>query len=87
MQHERIHCNEHDEAYVCVICQHLLDGSGTGFFTDDNEAEQQWPTAWCADCERHIASVSDWENENFWQRLRVVCHHCYESIRERQLRR
>ena len=81
----RIHCDEHGEAYTCVICQHLLEGNVAGFFCNEDEPDEQWPTAWCADCERYIASVTDWENEEFWRRLRVVCHRCYERIRDSQL--
>ena len=87
MAQQLIHCDEHGDAYGRLVCEHLLDGSGVGFFSDDDETDEEWPAAWCAACDQYIASVTDWEHDDFWQRLRVVCHRCYEGIRDRQLNR
>ncbi len=85
MQRQKIKCDGHGEGYETFVCQHVFDGTGLGFFSEPATPNNPWPDAWCAACYDYMQRVPDWDKEpNAHERIRLVCHHCYEVIRARQ---
>lgn len=76
-----VQCGGHGEAHGCFVCGHLGDGSG---FHSREDPDDPWPDAWCDDCERLLVRHGRWTDEiQEHARIRIVCHHCYESMRAR----
>ncbi|WP_020476507.1 hypothetical protein [Zavarzinella formosa] len=78
---ETIHCDRHGPAKMAFVCQHLVGGSGLGFWCTDNGP---YPDAWCGDCDDLMMQTGEWTEEaEKIAGIRVICHHCYVNIRRR----
>jgi hypothetical protein len=78
---ETIHCDRHGPGSIACVCQHLVHGSGLGFFHSDNGP---YPDAWCGDCDDLMMQTGHWTEES--ERvagITIVCHRCYLNIRRR----
>jgi hypothetical protein len=77
-------CARHGERQATFVCHHLLQGSGTGWFTVESGDEER-PDAICSLCDafwRESGNV--WTGEVAAQvQVRVVCAGCYDDLRER----
>jgi hypothetical protein len=83
MPGEKITCGYHGDAYAAIVCQHLLEGSGSGFFCEQPTDDDPWPDALCRECDDYFRAFPEWHQEpDALTRLAVVCHHCYEAIRD-----
>ncbi len=81
---DKITCGYHGDAFATIVCRHLVDGSGSGFLCDEPSAEDLWPDALCQECDDYFRNLPESHDEsNAVMRLAVVCHHCYEGIRDR----
>jgi hypothetical protein len=79
-----VQCGTHGPATATFVCQHLVSGSGLGFFcADDPEAPH--PDAWCGQCEEvRIREGGEWNDASeALAKVTLICHHCYEAARER----
>jgi hypothetical protein len=78
---EDIQCDRHGVAHAAFVCQHLVRGSGLGFFHSDNGP---CPDAWCGACDDLMMQKGRWTAaaERF-AGITVVCHLCYANIRRR----
>lgn len=86
-EYEPVECTRHGVLPPAFICQHLADGSGSGFFTSIESPGNPWPDAWCAACEEISNAVGGWDEESEKAAgITLVCSACYEEIRTRQFR-
>ena len=78
---DEIECERHGTAQIAYVCQHLIGGSGLGFFHSDNGP---YPDAWCSACDEVMMRTGHWtaQAEKF-AGIQVVCHRCYINIRRR----
>ncbi|MGL6097442.1 MAG: hypothetical protein ACRC7O_16795 [Fimbriiglobus sp.] len=76
-----VHCERHGPSRVAFVCQHLLHGSGLGFWYCHYETDWQ---AWCGDCDDLMMQTGYWTEEaEAVAGIRVVCRRCYANIRRR----
>ncbi len=86
-----IKCDVHGGGIVSFICSHIWNND----FSEINESYHiitkemeltDEPQAWCEKCEVERLKEGEW-NDNSMQRvdLKVTCHECYFSIRDRNL--
>ena len=74
-----IECVVHGTTRYCIICKHLLDGSGLGYFAiqpDPTEPAQ----AWCEGCDFIFQHERGWSDradaEAEWK---LACTGCYDT--------
>jgi hypothetical protein len=81
-----VHCDRHGDRRAAYLCDHLLHGSGQGFFSGDDPGNPH-PDAWCSRCEQiRLAHGTEWNAESeALIRVRLVCGDCYEEIKERNV--
>ena len=78
-------CDEHGEQQPTFVCQHIVqtirDKQPRGFWTADSD--QQFPNAWCTECEGRVqAAGCEWTDEvESYLRVTMVCAACYEQAR------
>jgi hypothetical protein len=76
-----IHCDRHGQGRMAFVCQHLVGGSGLGFFHSDNGP---YPDAWCGDCDDLMMQTGHWTAKaECVAGIKIVCHRCYVNIRRR----
>jgi len=83
MSEERVvQCGSHGSRRAAFVCQHLVRGSGLGFFVPDVPEEDL--QAWCSECEEVRLKFDGWheESEKF-ARITLICDMCFECARER----
>jgi hypothetical protein len=81
-------CSAHDESRFALVCSHLVEpAAGLGFHFTDVENHDQFPDAWCDDCEliRHAHRGWNLGSKNL---VKVVplCELCYQRARIRNTR-
>ena len=85
---ETIYCDYHGESEETFVCSHLAEGSaGIGFNRDEPTAENQFPDAFCDDCNLILEAHNGWSDET--EKLieaRLLCSRCYELCRIRNTR-
>jgi hypothetical protein len=69
---ERVHCDEHGDSVATVICRHLREGSGLGYY-----AVRDDPWAWCEECDHLVESGAGWHRLNKFAKWQVYCYKCY----------
>ncbi|HEY7312360.1 MAG TPA: hypothetical protein VH643_23555 [Gemmataceae bacterium] len=81
---EQVHCERHGPATATFVCQHLVRGSGLGFFSADDPADS-YPDAWCGQCEEvRVREGGEWnDSSEAFAKVTLLCHHCYEMVRSR----
>jgi len=74
-------CERHGPGLMCFVCQHLVVGSGLGFW---HSGEGRHPDAWCGDCDALMMLTGHWTEEaEEVADIKIVCHRCYINIRRR----
>lgn len=82
--YRHVRCGSHGEAHSTFVCGHIIDGTGSGFWSGDTPGDP-WPDAWCDECERRLQAAGEWTDEAMEAaNIGVVCHHCYEAHRARR---
>ncbi len=68
---------------MTYVCQHLVRGSGLGFFYGDSKDLR--PDAWCGDCDRIlIENGGEWNDESeAFAKVTILCANCYDIVRQR----
>lgn len=80
-----IHCETHGPSLEAFTCVHIADrGSNLGFVFDP-ESTRPWPDATCDACAAE-REVEDWSEEVALERVRMVCHRCWELAYENNAR-
>jgi hypothetical protein len=78
---ETIHCERHGSRPFAFVCQHLVNGSGRGFWHSDNGP---YPDAWCSDCDALMMQTGRWTAKaERAAGISIVCCRCYVNIRRR----
>jgi hypothetical protein len=78
----RVKCDSHDGGYETFVCEHLVSNPAQFWFSDDPTKENKWPDAWCGACDLFFQEEGEWTEKNEPKmKIRLVCHHCYESLR------
>jgi len=81
---KQIECGAHGAGYETFVCEHLVSNPAQRWFSDDPTEENRWPDSWCAACEALYQEQGEWNERNSSsRRIRLLCHHCYESLRSR----
>jgi hypothetical protein len=76
-------CESHEGGYATFVCQHLVTGSGLGFFCAD-EPDDERPDAWCGDCDRILEEEGEWnDTSEAYAQVTVLCSGCYDVVRQR----
>src|SRR2546423_11297000 len=82
-----VHCPKHGEKRPASVCQHLVRGSGRGFFTPNRpptEEESAEQAAWCSDCERVRQDERGWNDvSEGYAGVTMICAACFEAARRR----
>jgi hypothetical protein len=84
MAHDRsaIQCDTHGTAFQTVVCRHLFDKPKQPWFSAERTRSNQWPDAWCADCNVLYTQQGEWNDRNSGGlKLALLCHICYEYLR------
>ncbi len=82
-----VECAAHGSTPSTYVCQHIANGRGNGFVTAwEPDEEDPWPDAWCNACDQ------EWEKRGEWTdsaaeiaAIKLLCTHCYEEARLRNL--
>jgi hypothetical protein len=82
-----IHCARHGVTPFCLICRHLGEGSGLGYFAIKPEADEP-AQAWCEACDRVLEAERGWSDRaDAAADWKVYCTSCYkEALARHQLR-
>src|SRR5262245_60204764 len=82
---EKIECHEHGEAWKTYVCQHLTgDSVGLGFNRGEPTTENEFPDAWCDECQKAYEAHGGWNEESEKiARISLLCSSCYEKARIR----
>ena len=82
-----IHCVRHGITPYCVICRHLREGFGLGYFAIIPEAEEP-AQAWCEACDNVLEAERGWSDRADAQAdWKLYCTGCYaETLARHQLR-
>jgi hypothetical protein len=77
-----VHCPKHGERHPTFVCQHLVQGSGLGFYTPEEESDDQ--EAWCAECESVRQQQGGWNDVSEKHAgVKLICDACFEACRKR----
>jgi hypothetical protein len=80
------HCERHGDMQEAFVCEHLLQGSHLGLFTDPKDTSNPRPDAWCSSCERVRLEPGGWNEQSEAQiKVKLVCGGCYDEIKERNV--
>lgn len=80
-----IHCDRHGDNREAFMCQHLLEGSGLGFFTDVDDVSNPHPDAWCSICEKEREESGQFTDAYALATFKLVCGACYEEIKQKNI--
>jgi hypothetical protein len=78
---KRIHCDEHGESEPCMICRHLREETGLGFYrVTVDPGQDDYETALCEACDELFWEEEGWTDRLFdfadWQ---LYCRSCFEK--------
>src|SRR5215472_6041032 len=51
-EQRRIECDCHGPGFAAYVCEHLVSNPAQQWFGKQPDDEDNWPDAWCADCEK-----------------------------------
>jgi hypothetical protein len=78
-QDEWIDCRTHGRRPGTLMCRHLLEMTGIGFFTSD---ESDQADAWCAECEAAWQAEEKWtEAATAFAGFGLICDCCRAVVR------
>ena len=74
-----IHCHLHGLSTYCMICRHLREGLGLGYWAIKPESDEP-AMAWCEECDTALDRDRGWSDRATeladW---RLYCTVCYEA--------
>jgi hypothetical protein len=83
---EKVECSHHGSGSATYVCEHLVSKPDQQWFSNEPVEEDKWPDAWCADCEALFQEQGEWNEKNQPKRnIELLCHHCYENLRSREI--
>ena len=72
------------KTYVCdYIVQSLRDRQPRGLSRSAADGDQQYPDAWCTECNDRLRSADgEWTDESEKAaKVRLLCARCYEAVK------
>jgi hypothetical protein len=86
-----LRCSEHGERYATFVCQHLVRGTGLGFFEPNRDPispdESGDQAAWCSECEAVRQQQGGWNDvSEAFAHVTMICDACFEASRRRNER-
>lgn len=83
-----IMCPTHGESERTYVCDHLTgDSAGLGFHRAEPDEEDQFPDAWCDNCNLIFEAHDGWNDQSEGLvEVQVLCSWCYEGSRIRNSR-
>ncbi len=73
-----IQCEEHGSSPYCIICEHLREQNGLGYFAIQAESTEP-AQAWCEACDLVLAQEQGWTDRADLQAgWKLHCTACYE---------
>jgi hypothetical protein len=83
---EKVECSHHGSGSATYVCEHLVSKPDQQWFSNEPVEEDKWPDAWCADCKALFQEQGEWNEKNQPKRnIELLCHHCYENLRSREI--
>jgi hypothetical protein len=79
----RILCPTHGESDPCMICRHLREAEGLGYFlVKVNPGQDFFETAMCKECDELFWAENGWTHRLFdFADWKLFCRHCFEERR------
>lgn len=72
-----IHCERHGVTAYCLVCRHLREGVGLGYWALKPEAEEP-SQAWCEACDAVLAEDQGWTDRgDAFAGWTLYCAGCY----------
>ena len=82
MSENKIDCEQHGTSSYCIICRHLREQNGLGYFAIQAELTEPGQ-AWCEECDQVFIQECGWndlaDNQADWT---LYCARCYEIALE-----
>jgi hypothetical protein len=83
---EQVECPDHGSGFAACACEHLVSNPAQRWFSREADEEHKWPDAWCAACDAFFQEQGEWNEKNESKiKIKLLCHHCYERLRLRQV--
>jgi len=83
----RIHCEKHGVTAGCIICRHLCEAKGLGFWSIKPDATGP-AQAWCEECDGVLDEDRGWTDRgDALADWRLYCTKCYTKTLKRHRRR
>ena len=84
-----IHCDRHGVTAYCLICRHLRDGAGLGYWAIEPEPEIGEPAqAWCEGCDAVLDAEQGWtDRADAAADWKLYCAGCYADTLARHEQR
>ncbi len=82
---KKMSCATHGEREATFVCQHLVRGTGLGFFmAASTGSDGARPHAWCGRCDRVLMEEGEWNDRSEgFAKVTMICAGCYDASRER----
>ena len=80
---KKIQCKKHGERYPAFVCQHLVDGTGLGFWEPfDSDPTKTYTeeelNAWCNKCDEILIKEGEWNDKSeAFAQIKLVCDKCF----------
>ncbi len=82
-----VHCDQHGVTAYCIVCRHLREGRGLGYWAIPPEAEEPGQ-AWCEACDAVLEEDRGWTDRGDAQAdWKLYCAGCYAAALARHSRR
>ena len=78
-------CARHGDNREAFMCEHLLQGTRLGFFSDTDDPSNPYPDAWCPSCERVKGEPGEFDSDYARETFKLVCGACYEEIKAKNI--
>ena len=80
-------CPRHGGQHRAFVCQHLVKGTGLGFFQPDIVDEDDRYSAWCGQCEEAVQrNGGEWDDATeAFAGVTLICAGCFEEAKARKL--
>ena len=79
-----VQCIEHGKQGASLACHHLLTCADRGFYCADPRDGDEFPDAWCAECDSIFQEEGSWNKRALeLAGFGVICNGCYPKAKER----
>ena len=80
---KKVECHAHGETIATFVCQHLVAGSGLGFYYSESP-DDLFPDAWCRQCDQILLQEGEWNDRSeAAARVTFICSDCYIEAKKR----